>query len=167
MKYTPTHDKGKNLAHATQSDGFRPVSGPGAKAGSTSPRSGSGQSNDGKGPKKCYHCGKTVYFAEEQLYDSNIFHISCFPIWSKNRDQSDLAPRNASYERGADVQPAYYRTGETTGEARLETGSSYKSQGPNSSAPQGSTGPSKFCPNCGGKRNESAKFCAGCGSKLE
>jgi len=171
MKYTPTHDKGKNVAHQTQSDGFRPVSGPAASkpAGSTSPRSqqGTGDASKAGGIKKCLHCGKTVYFAEEQLYDGNIFHISCFPVWSKQKDQETLAPRNASYERGADVQPAYYRTGETSGEARMEDGSTYKSVPANTSAPQAAAGPTKFCGSCGAKRDGAAKFCGQCGGKYE
>jgi len=37
-------DKGVNAAHATQSDGFRPVAGPAKAAGSTSPRGNSANS---------------------------------------------------------------------------------------------------------------------------
>jgi len=166
MKYTPTFDKGKNVAHKTQSDGFRPVSGPDAaphKAGSTSPRTaqgGGGGSVTMSNKKVCQRCGKTVYHAEEQLYDGMTFHISCFPMWDKEQKAKDLAPRNSSYDRAADVQPTYYRADVDGSGPKLESGVEYKgAEGP---AAKDAT---KFCANCGAKRGATAKFCGECGGK--
>jgi len=49
----------------------------------------------------------------------------------------------------------------------MESGSEYKHQAPNSGAPQAAGGPSKFCGQCGSKRDGSNKFCGNCGAKLE
>lgn len=39
------------------------------------------------------------------------------------------APRNATYQRPADVQPAYYRTGDGSSGPTMESGADYKSTG--------------------------------------
>eukprot|EP01126_Amoeba_proteus_P035888 TRINITY_DN3630_c0_g1_i6.p1 TRINITY_DN3630_c0_g1~~TRINITY_DN3630_c0_g1_i6.p1 ORF type:complete len:120 (-),score=16.92 TRINITY_DN3630_c0_g1_i6:49-408(-) len=116
---------------------------------------------------KCYYCKKTVYHAEEQKHDGNIFHAQCFGRYKKEMTAAELAGRNATYEKPADVQPAYYRVADpqSGATAKMETGSVYKAASggtPSSSAPGNAP---KFCPECGAK-NEGAKFCGECGHRF-
>lgn len=66
---------------------------------------------------KCTYCNKTVYHAEEQIHDGKKFHIQCFGKYKKEDLQRELAGRNITYQKQADVQPSYYRVGDpSTGE---------------------------------------------------
>jgi predicted nucleic acid-binding Zn-ribbon protein len=75
---------------------------------------------------KCAQCGKTVYKAEERLFDGNAYHALCLGQFKKDHAAQLNAKRNAEYERGADVQPAYYRVSDGANPARMETGKEYK-----------------------------------------
>jgi hypothetical protein len=44
----------------------------------------------------------------------------------KESRAEDLRPRNVMYETPADVTPAYYRTADSSGSAKMETGGEYK-----------------------------------------
>jgi len=107
-------------------------------------------------------CAKTVYHAEEQHHDGKVYHTGCL---SKNRTQAwqdDQKGRNATYQQKADVSPAYYRTADGSGDARMEDGSTYKG------APQpGVVGSPNFtCGECSAVVTANQHFCGSCGSKL-
>eukprot|EP01122_Echinamoeba_exundans_P015840 TRINITY_DN7750_c0_g1_i1.p1 TRINITY_DN7750_c0_g1~~TRINITY_DN7750_c0_g1_i1.p1 ORF type:complete len:102 (+),score=20.20 TRINITY_DN7750_c0_g1_i1:39-308(+) len=80
------------------------------------------------GAPKCTVCGKSVYAAELQRWEDQIFHQMCFHKWSKEKEAAENAKRNAAYHGNADVKPAYYRVGdpESGKNARLETGDQYR-----------------------------------------
>eukprot|EP01126_Amoeba_proteus_P002921 TRINITY_DN1094_c0_g1_i5.p2 TRINITY_DN1094_c0_g1~~TRINITY_DN1094_c0_g1_i5.p2 ORF type:complete len:116 (+),score=11.04 TRINITY_DN1094_c0_g1_i5:87-434(+) len=112
---------------------------------------------------KCHYCKKTVYHAEEQKHDGNVFHVQCFGKYNRERTAAELSGRNATYEKAADVQPAYYRVADpqTGSSATMESGAAYKSGGSRSQ----SSGTPKFCPDCGAP-SEGAKFCGECGGRF-
>jgi len=59
-----------------------------------------------------------------------IFHAQCFAKYKKEKeDQSKKKHDTENYDKPADVQPAYYRTGDRDSgtAARMETGTEYKS----------------------------------------
>eukprot|EP01123_Difflugia_compressa_P004505 TRINITY_DN15936_c0_g1_i1.p1 TRINITY_DN15936_c0_g1~~TRINITY_DN15936_c0_g1_i1.p1 ORF type:complete len:123 (+),score=32.23 TRINITY_DN15936_c0_g1_i1:72-440(+) len=112
----------------------------------------------------CTYCGKSVYHAEEQQLDGNIFHIQCMGKHKKMSQQQDLRGRNVTYEKQADVQPSYYRVADTTVEARMESGAAYKQEF------RGGVEISKenecVCGACTGTVTRTQKFCGHCGAKL-
>lgn len=50
---------------------------------------------------KCEHCGKTVYHAEEQLYDGMLFHAGCFTKWNKIQKEIELGMNNCVFFRNS------------------------------------------------------------------
>jgi len=60
----------------------------------------------------------------------------------KESREEDLRLRNIMYETPADVQPAYYRTADSSGLSRMESGSDYKTAELKSSNPQSPKTPS-------------------------
>jgi len=78
----------------------------------------------------------------------------------KNLSQAqDLRGRNITYEKPADVQPAYYRVSDNSGGARMESGSDYKGNEP-------VIDPGCVCGNCNGVVTITQKFCGHCGATL-
>jgi len=49
----------------------------------------------------------------------------------------------------------------------MESGVTYKNTGPAPASAQAASGPTKFCGQCGAKREGTAKFCGQCGGKIE
>ena len=100
-------------------------------SGTSSPRSGSVSPrlfHGFGGPNSCTHCQKKVFYAERKEYDGNVFHISCFNKWFKERNATTGGNWNSKYLGAADVQPFYYRTGDGESGPRMESGSEYKTR---------------------------------------
>jgi len=60
-----------------------------------------------------------------------IFHAGCLPKYRKEEDEKAKKTSDAvNYEKPADVQPAYYRTGDrdANAPAKMESGKEYKAQ---------------------------------------
>lgn len=62
---------------------------------STSPRGGG---------DKCTVCAKTVYFAERKEHEKQLFHITCFNKWWKERNNTGEGLWGGKYNASADVQ---------------------------------------------------------------
>jgi len=74
----------------------------------------------------CVFCGKKVFHAEKMEYDGKIFHAGCHAKWSAEQKATGKGAWGSVYDKPADVQPAYYRTADNSGSARMETGDQYK-----------------------------------------
>jgi hypothetical protein len=48
--------------------------------------------------------------------------------YKKDAQAKELEGRNVMYRAQADVQPAYYRTADSSGQAKMESGADYKGQ---------------------------------------
>jgi len=114
----------------------------------------------GGGADKCTVCGKTVYFAERKEHEKQLFHVTCFNKWWKEKTATGEGLWGGKYSGAADVSPAYYRTSDTAGGPRMESGSDYKVGGGG-----GASAGSKFCSNCGAA-GSGGKFCQNSGAPI-
>jgi len=107
---------------------------------------------------KCPKCGKSVYFAEKQLYQGQDYHNQC--VWALTKEQEAV--------RGTPVFSIAEQIHCNPDDKKPWAGGY---DGGQSGIPVASGGSApkvggKFCPNCGVKLDDAAKFCAGCGNKL-
>jgi len=107
------------------------------------------------GQDKCVVCSKTVYFAERKEHEKQLFHVVCFNKWWKEKSATGEGLWGGKYNTSADVQPAYYRTGDSGVGPKMESGTDYKHAA--------DAGGKKFCGQCGAASTGS-KFCQGCGA---
>jgi len=80
----------------------------------------------------CVACGKAVYHAEKMETDGKVFHANCHAKWVAEQKATGKGAWGGKYEAAADtVQPAYYRTADSSGVSRMESGGEYKNPGEN------------------------------------
>lgn len=78
------------------------------------------------GTEKCCQCHKTVYYAERKDHEGELFHITCFNKWWKEKTTTGEGLWGGKYAAGADVQPAYYRADDGVDGSKMESGAEYK-----------------------------------------
>jgi hypothetical protein len=113
------------------------------------------------GSGKCARCNKSVYAAEQKLAENKMWHSLCWALEFKEREANKKAHKDeVSYNKAADVAPAYYRTADAAAgvPARLEVSDK-------TSSPSAAQIVSALC-QCGHKADPGAKFCGGCGTKI-
>jgi len=80
---------------------------------------------------ECIYCTKKVYHAEKMEFDGKIFHANCHAKWAAEQKATGKGAWGGTYDKAADVQPAYYRTADNSGSARMESGAEYKGEDDN------------------------------------
>lgn len=76
---------------------------------------------------KCQACGKTVYHAERKDHEGKAFHNTCFNKWWREKQASAEGTWGGKYDIKPDVQPAYYRADDGSGQGpKMESGAQYK-----------------------------------------
>jgi hypothetical protein len=64
---------------------------------------------------QCVACGKSVFHAEKMETDGKIFHANCHAKWVADQKATGKGAWGGKYDNSADVQPAYYRTADSSG----------------------------------------------------
>eukprot|EP01102_Stenamoeba_stenopodia_P013164 TRINITY_DN4231_c0_g1_i1.p1 TRINITY_DN4231_c0_g1~~TRINITY_DN4231_c0_g1_i1.p1 ORF type:complete len:111 (-),score=20.90 TRINITY_DN4231_c0_g1_i1:58-390(-) len=102
---------------------------------------------------KCPKCGKSVYFAERQLFEGVDYHSSCVWQIAKEREAS----------RGPPVFALHEQIFCNPNDPKPWTGSG---QPPAGHTGGGAAGGGAFCTGCGTAAKPGAKFCGSCGNKI-
>jgi len=102
---------------------------------------------------KCPRCGKSVYFAEKQLYKGVDYHNTC--VWQLTKEE-DAARGTPVFSLAEQIH--------CNPEDKKPWAGGY--DGGQSGLPQGAAPlAGKACTGCGNHLEGAAKFCGGCGAK--